>query len=104
MLKSLLLFFAMDDSLQGARWILESIVQPVVGFFAAPDSSTSSLAALADREREQQREDAEVEDHNDESKQVCMSQTTYLPLSLSRWAHAPALNDALLHFSCRRPI
>lgn len=47
-IKCVLLFYAMDEELQGARWILEKLIKPLVGFFTAIDSEQVAEETEAD--------------------------------------------------------
>jgi len=42
-IKCILLFYAMDEELQGARWILEKLVKPFVGFFTSIDAQEEAI-------------------------------------------------------------
>jgi hypothetical protein len=49
-IKALLLFYAMDEELQGARWITEKIVKPFFGFFTSLDEDEIEDETLLDNE------------------------------------------------------
>ena len=81
--KCLLLFYAMDEKLQGARWISEKLVKPVAGFFTGLEQGMEEAASTSGRavERGIQKagEAAHEEDEEQIAEEVCMCSRPFNP-------------------------
>lgn len=75
MFKCILLFYAMDVKLQGARWILEKIAKPVAGFFTGLEEGIEEAARSGKRslDRGLQRAEEAVagDEHDTLQEEVC---------------------------------